>query len=136
VIVSTTPPPASRDGEQREDDQPDGARDQAHVAQQVVLARPVAEQQHSGEQQQWPVAEDVDPVRQPNEGVVAEDRRLRRSLPVDPEEALDVSDPAGVGQRLRDLAFGERPHAEVGQVGGREDRALADAAPAVARAER
>jgi hypothetical protein len=123
-----------RDREQREDDEPHEAGDQAGVAEQVVLAPAIPEQQNARDHQHRPVAVDVDAGGEVGEGMRADHGALDRVLPADAEGTLDVHHPGGIRERVGHAALGQRAHAEVGQVGQREQSKLASAGGQAARA--
>jgi hypothetical protein len=112
-------------GVEREDEQADQSAQQAGVAQLVVAAPAVAKEQHAGDDDHGPVPVHVDGVRRIEQQPAADDVGLQRALPRDAEALLEPDHSERVPHRHIRRAFGERSHAEVDEVGEREDPELA-----------
>jgi hypothetical protein len=82
--------PRRGDGEQREDQEPEQPGQQAGVAQRVVVLGAKVEQQDARDDQDGPVAIDVDRVGDRLEHIRAGHDALDRAFPGDAQIALDV----------------------------------------------
>jgi hypothetical protein len=98
------------DGEEDESDQ---AGDDHRVTQKAIPVPPVHVEEDGADGDNRPVPVDVDPVRERDRGLVAENRPLDGELPRDPELALEPQERIRVGERSVDPPLGEPAHQEV-----------------------
>jgi hypothetical protein len=71
-----------------------------------------------------PVPPDVHPVSERHQHVAIQGGALHRRAEADAERALEAHHPARVRDRLRPVALGDRPHAEVDDEAEGDDRKL------------
>jgi hypothetical protein len=101
-----------RDGKEGEEEEADQAGGDHRVAEEVVLPPPVDVEPGRGAEDDGPVTPDVDPVRDVDEDVAAERRRLDGTFPADSERVFERDHAPrvrerGVGASRREIAHGE-----------------------------
>ena len=107
--------PRWRGRKQREEEKADQARDDHRVAKQPIALAADGEQRDRDGCDQGPVAPDVHPVGEIDEGAFANDHRLETVLPSEPEVLLESCHVRAVSDRCRSAALRQFADAAVGK---------------------
>ena len=107
--------PRWRGRKQREEEKADQARDDHGVAKQPIALAADGEQRDRDGCDQGPVAPDVHPVGEIDEGAFANDHRLETVLPSEPEVLLESCHVRAVSDRCRSAALRQFADAAVGK---------------------
>jgi hypothetical protein len=110
---------------EREEEEPNSARDEERIAQQVVAIRAPDIKDDRSREDHRPVAPDVDPVGEHDQAVAADDRCLDRVFPGDTERALQIHHALAVRKRLARSPGREVADGEVREDRARDERRLA-----------